>query len=204
MVGVGAFGKMPSLGDFFRIHAASSFVDPWDRWLQQSMIVARNALGDRWQDCYMSAPIWRFTLPAGLTGPTAMQGVLMPSVDRVGRMFPLTLMTRLSTSSEPTEQHASSGAFFNALELIALETLSGAVSRDALETQLQHVMTPPLRQSASVPEHPPSRSVWSAQLEQGPLMMTCESLPTAREICGLFDLNAPIWDAPETLPEVGL
>jgi type VI secretion system protein ImpM len=30
----GAFGKMPSLGDFFRFGLPADFVSAWDDWLQ--------------------------------------------------------------------------------------------------------------------------------------------------------------------------
>jgi type VI secretion system protein ImpM len=210
MAGVGAFGKMPSLGDFFRIHAAPSFVDPWDAWLQQGMVDAQHALGARWQSCYMSAPIWRFTVSAGLAGPTAMQGVLMPSVDRVGRTFPLTLIVPLPREVDPMTRHLASGAFFTLLEDIALKTLDGDTSREALERQLSDVATPSPSVTAAVA--PPQRtspqktsqSIWSAELEQGPLMMTCEGLPVASEICSLFDLEAPVWKIPTTQPEATL
>ncbi len=39
----------------------------------------------------MEAPIWRFLLPAGACGAQAALGVWLPSVDRVGRQFPLAL-----------------------------------------------------------------------------------------------------------------
>ena len=56
---VGAFGKMPALGDFLRLALPPGFVEPWDAWVQRMMMQGRAALGGRWQDCYLSAPIWR-------------------------------------------------------------------------------------------------------------------------------------------------
>jgi type VI secretion system protein ImpM len=202
MGGVGAFGKMPSLGDFFRINAVPSFVDPWDAWLQLSLATAQQRLGQRWKDCYMSAPIWRFTLSAGLAGPLTMQGVLMPSVDRVGRMFPLTIASPQPSDVDPSSAYTEAAAFFRALEDIALETLDGTMSRDALKRQLTNV-TPPSANEMKKLTSPliKSQSIWSAELEQGPLMMTCEGLPTATETCGLFDLGDPIWKTSPTLPE---
>jgi type VI secretion system protein ImpM len=47
---------------------------------------------------YLTFPVWRFLLPVGVLGSTAWTGVLMPSVDRVGRYFPLTLATPLNRS----------------------------------------------------------------------------------------------------------
>ena len=36
MAGFGAFGKMPALGDFFRLGVAPDVVPPWDAWLRLS------------------------------------------------------------------------------------------------------------------------------------------------------------------------
>ncbi len=83
----GIFGKLPWLGDFVTRRLPHSFVEPWDDWLQRGMAATREALGDGWLDSFLTAPVWRFLLPAGSAGP-AMAGVLMPSVDRVGRYFP--------------------------------------------------------------------------------------------------------------------
>ncbi|NJK42670.1 MAG: type VI secretion system-associated protein TagF [Aquincola sp.] len=79
----GAFGKMPSLGDFLRMDLPSGFIDPWDRWLQEGILSVRASLGEAWQDCYFSAPIWRFNLSPGLAGAAAVMGVMMSSVEEV-------------------------------------------------------------------------------------------------------------------------
>ena len=47
----------------------------------------------------MMAPIWRFALAPGVAGPLPMLGVMMPSVDRVGRQFPLTLAAPMAEAS---------------------------------------------------------------------------------------------------------
>ena len=87
MAAFGAYGKIPALGDFFRLGAEREFVTPWDIWLQTTLLAARKSLGDRFEDCYMSAPIWRFALPPSIAGTQGVVGILMPSVDRVGRQF---------------------------------------------------------------------------------------------------------------------
>ncbi|WP_149537974.1 type VI secretion system-associated protein TagF [Siccirubricoccus phaeus] len=86
----GFYGKLPGRGDFVGQGLAASFTRPWDAWWQQAIAGSRNALGARWEAAWMEAPIWRFLLPAGACGPAAMLGLWMPSVDRAGRLFPLT------------------------------------------------------------------------------------------------------------------
>ncbi len=50
--GFGAYGKIPSLGDFLRLGIAPGFARPWDGWLQAAMTEARGLLGERWTGCY--------------------------------------------------------------------------------------------------------------------------------------------------------
>jgi type VI secretion system protein ImpM len=87
----GLFGKLPSRGDFVQLGLPGSFVRPWDAWLQQAMAGSQERMGDAWLPAYLESPVWRFVLPGGMCGAGAVLGLLMPSVDRVGRYFPLTL-----------------------------------------------------------------------------------------------------------------
>lgn len=89
---VGLYGKLPTHGDFLRRRVADDFVTGWDSWLQQCMADSRAALGDAWLDTYLTSPVWRFALMPRVCGAAAVAGLLVPSVDRVGRYFPLTLV----------------------------------------------------------------------------------------------------------------
>lgn len=60
---------------------------------------SRALLGDRWQALYLTFPVWRFVIPAGVLDPSAWCGTLLPSVDRVGRCFPLTICRPLAPLS---------------------------------------------------------------------------------------------------------
>jgi type VI secretion system protein ImpM len=51
--------------------------------------VSRQQLGDQWLDHYLTGPVWRFAISPGILSPEGLGGVMMPSVDRVGRYFPL-------------------------------------------------------------------------------------------------------------------
>lgn len=96
----GFYGKVPGRGDFVGHGLPASFVRPWDEWLQQAIAGSRAVLGDRWEAAWMEAPIWRFLLPAGFCGPGAMLGLWMPSVDRAGRLFPLTFARPLDRKTD--------------------------------------------------------------------------------------------------------
>jgi type VI secretion system protein ImpM len=88
---VGFFGKLPARGDFVHAGLPRSFTNPWDAWLQQVMPAGRRILGEAWEPAWLEAPVWRFALPPGGCGPDPVLGLWLPSVDRAGRYFPLTL-----------------------------------------------------------------------------------------------------------------
>ena len=137
MAGFGAFGKMPALGDFFRLGAEREFVTPWDIWVQNTLLGAKAALGARFEGCYMTAPIWRFSLPPGVAGTQGVVGVLMPSVDRVGRQFPLTLLAQTGYDEQaPLRNLIWQGPVLDRVEALALDALDDAMTREILAERL--------------------------------------------------------------------
>jgi type VI secretion system protein ImpM len=119
----GLYGKLPCLGDFVRRGLPDDFVAPWDDWLQEGLLESRRRLGESWQEIYLSSPLWRFVLPAGFYGSTAWAGVLMPSVDRVGRCFPLAAAAPLGEGAQPFAIVRHQGAWFAQLEELLLAAL---------------------------------------------------------------------------------
>jgi len=112
----GFFGKLPARGDFVRAGLPEDFVAPWDGWSRAILAASRAALGEAWEPAWMNAPIWRFLLPAGACGPRAVLGVWLPSVDRVGRHFPLALCAL----AETVPDLAGGGAWLAAAEAAGL------------------------------------------------------------------------------------
>lgn len=134
----GFFGKLPNKGDFLTRNLSRPFVDPWDDWLQGCMNTSKEALGEGWLQVYLTSPLWRFTLPPGVCGERAWAGVMMPSMDRVGRYFPMTVVTELETASLPILVAARCNAWFEAVEDCLLEALEDdAMDVDVLAEQLQ-------------------------------------------------------------------
>ena len=120
---IGLFGKLPSHGDFLRRRVANSFADAWDAWLQHCLAGSREALGSAWLDVYLTSPAWRFACAAGACGAAPLVGLMVPSVDRVGRYFPLTLIAELPPDSSPVLSMAAAGPFYAAAEQLVIETL---------------------------------------------------------------------------------
>jgi type VI secretion system protein ImpM len=151
MGGFGAFGKMPALGDFFRLEAASEVVSPWDAWVQRILLAARATLAARFEGCYMSAPIWRFALAPSVAGGQGVLGVIMPSVDRVGRQFPLTLFAQTGTQDQaPLRNLMWQAPVLDALEALALDCLDDTMTREALQARLAGLALRPMGQPSSI------------------------------------------------------
>ena len=132
----GWFGKLPFLGDFASRRLPDSFIKPWDEWLQPGLAAARDATGERWLDLYLTFPVWRFVIPAGLLGDANWIGVLLPSVDRVGRCFPLTIC-------EPVQRSLLEDSGLIGIDA-RLETLANvgvqALDADSVEFLEQHLV----------------------------------------------------------------
>jgi type VI secretion system protein ImpM len=123
-VEIGLYGKLPSHGDFLRRRASDAFVDTWDAWLRECLAASREALGERWLDVYLTSPAWRFVCAAGTCGHAAVIGLMVPSVDRVGRYFPLTLVANLPDDVNPIAAITASADFFDQAERLMIETLA--------------------------------------------------------------------------------
>ena len=132
----GVFGKLPNQGDFIQRHLPGSFIEPWDRWLQESIACSREQLGERWLDIYLTSPMWRFLLSPSIAGQAPWAGVLMPSVDRVGRYFPLTLACALPQHLNPLEAMTGNDAWFARSEALLLSCLEEHFELQAFEHHL--------------------------------------------------------------------
>lgn len=93
----GWFGKLPGMGDFAQRRMPELFRELWDRWLQNGLGRLRTRHPD-WTERYLKAPLWCFVLGEGVIGTRSWLGVMMPSVDGVGRYFPFTLAAELVSS----------------------------------------------------------------------------------------------------------
>ena len=121
---VGFYGKLPSHGDFLRRRVSDGFVDAWDAWLRECLTASRSKLGAQWLDVYLTSPAWRFACAPGACGPAPVIGLLAPSVDQVGRYFPLTLVSELPEDVCLVTAAAASTRFLDAAESLVIETLA--------------------------------------------------------------------------------
>lgn len=133
----GMYGKIPVLGDFVTRRLTPHFVETWDKWLQSALASSKEQLGDQWLDIYLTSPIWHFILSPGICGPPPWAGILMPSVDKVGRYFPLTFAVSLAPDNKLTTLFSSAADWFEHLEQLALSVLDDNINLDELDRKLQ-------------------------------------------------------------------
>ena len=133
----GWYGKIPGTGDFIARRMPSAFSEAWDRWLQAAIAGSRERLGGRWRDTFLSMPIWRFVLSPGMLTPNAWGGIMVPSVDAVGRYFPLAVASALpSASLDVVGTLLAAEAWFDEMEAIALSAIAPAADSTAIDAAI--------------------------------------------------------------------
>ncbi|AJC82990.1 type VI secretion system-associated protein (plasmid) [Rhizobium etli bv. phaseoli str. IE4803] len=116
---IGFYGKLPSHGDFVSMGLGHSLQSALDAWMQAGLQAAQQELGEDWKRRFRSMPAWRFIIERGLWGPATVAGVLLPSLDRVGRSFPLVIAAQLHGFTEHPRQLYLDDTWFTAAEAIA-------------------------------------------------------------------------------------
>jgi type VI secretion system protein ImpM len=154
----GWYGKLPSLGDFASRRLDADAVSLWDDWLSTAMVGLREAAQADWLASYLRAPRWQFVLlPAALPAgcdPGGAAGILMPSVDRVGRYFPLLILQPLPGLSPSQAGAPALWRWLAGLDGVAADALDQDWTVEQLEQALSQSPAPTARelQLAAEPE----------------------------------------------------
>lgn len=199
----GYFGKVSTLGDFVSRGLPDGLVAAWDAWLQQCMHASQQQLGDQWLNHYLTSPVWRFAISPGILSPEGLGGVMMPSVDRVGRYFPLMIGAVGAPSLlDWFHKHA---AWYDAIEDLARASLDPAFTL----AQFDGMPEPALTDAAPAT---PVGGAWRFALDEGvgervaavalqgrslwwtdgapgvaPSMLMCAGLPEAQRFAAMLD-----------------
>lgn len=139
---IGWYGKLPTLGDFASRRLEADFIEPWDHWLAEGIAALRAAQPDAWLDAYLQSPTWRFVLMPGVIGEQALAGVLMPSVDRVGRYFPFTAVQALAALPQQPEQIDALLNALHELDDLAVDAMHDDWDIERLEAELAKLALP--------------------------------------------------------------
>jgi len=120
----GFWGKLPTTGDFVARRLPAPFVRAWDRWVAWHLAPRCGA----W-------PAGGLRFLIALPGLPSMTGVAVPSADRSGRAFPLTL-------AAPRDRLAAA-AWYDALAVAGAEAAGGALDAAALDARLLTLLPEP-------------------------------------------------------------
>lgn len=160
------------MGDFGHRRLPSSFLTVWDNWLQTGLQGLRKEQSD-WVAHYLEAPLWFFALGLNLASSQPWIGVLMPSVDSVGRYFPLTLAIELVRSDEASAdlQMARIHHWWQRSAKAALMALNANMDATSFEVSLFALFD----ESADLPAYTPSMLVlpeagmssWFVDIDKG-------------------------------------
>ena len=197
------FGKLPGMGDFAERRMPAVFREPWDRWLQNGLVRLRRHSG--WTERYLKAPLWCFVLSEGVIDGRGWLGVLMPSVDSVGRYFPLTLAAELVSSRTELEGDvlARTQRWWALAVQAALEGLEHDLDALRFDVRLRELFAAPAT-GMDAGERPPlalpevGHSLWFTDpaAERG-LGMTSHGLPQDEQFEALFGFGSEAGMRPE-------
>ena len=151
--GAGWFGKLPTLGDFASRRLPPEFITAWDAWLSAGLAFWQRADAD-WPAGYMQAPSLRFVLGPGVLAPSVVNslsqglpghtaaggstlaGVVMPSVDRVGREFPLSIVRAVGVWPLSIPAFTTVVDWLDAADALALQAVQDDWTADQLDQHL--------------------------------------------------------------------
>jgi type VI secretion system protein ImpM len=178
------FGKLPGMGDFAQRRLTPEFQVMWDSWLQTGLLQLRAERED-WVAHYLQAPLWFFALGSQIASSNPWIGVLMPSVDSVGRYFPLTLAIELvpSAGASQDDSLARMHQWWELSSNAALAALDTNMDASRFDTSLINVFCKPFNEVqsvASISQFPPDgMSSWFVTLgEPEGIIHTIPHLPT--------------------------
>ena len=134
---IGIFGKLPAHGDFVQRNLPAEFINVWDEWLQHYVAGTKEQLGENWLDLYLTSPLWRFVFSAGVVDENSWAGIMIPSVDRVGRYYPFSIIKKLPANINAFEFIQLQSAWYKELEDLALSALDGGILIDDLILKLE-------------------------------------------------------------------
>lgn len=150
------FGKLPARRDFIARNVPNTVLEQLEPWLQEAMAQSKASLGDAFMDAYLNAPLWRFWWSRGLAG-AGLAGALMPSVDKVGRYFPLLGFAIAPSRCDFAIPSPDDATWYETLEIALLSALSQDGTLDSLIARLNRLPEAP---QAGVAADPVEGSLW--------------------------------------------
>ncbi|QHM70824.1 type VI secretion system-associated protein TagF [Mixta intestinalis] len=130
----GWYGKLPSTGDFLQRRLADSLVTSWSNWFQQG--VTQWHLQNVSTDAFLRAPVWNFAIPVTPGFQRIQLGCLLPSRDRVGRVWPLVAIKSFTLKEWHPAQLSVAGDWYRQLGNALLQAVRETLPVETLEQKL--------------------------------------------------------------------
>jgi type VI secretion system protein ImpM len=178
----GFYGKVPTHSDFIRHNLPRAFIDPWDDWLQSAFAASKAQLNEAWLETYLTSPIYRFVLTPSLCGEVSRIGIMMPSVDKIGRYYPFVLAAGLDNAGSPFDLLKRYEEWFEGAQKLALSALEDGFELDALIPSMT-TLDALLKQPPSATDALPSTDANDAQ---GDFLLIHETLDSPSQLDALY------------------
>lgn len=143
---LGWYGKLPTAGDFVQQGGQEDAIHGWSSWFQAGLVYWHLEHARR-DEPFGLAPIWNFAVPATLGVQRVQIGCLMPSRDRVGRIWPLLAVKSIPLEAWHPSQLAIAGDWFTELGSALFQAVRELHSVDWLDQALRGVAPLPLPNS---------------------------------------------------------
>ncbi|MDH5775348.1 MAG: type VI secretion system-associated protein TagF [Nitrospirota bacterium] len=91
---IGCFGKLPVSPEFIRVNAKGTTLEAFDQWIQEGLLWCRAKIGPQWRNDFLQSEPWNFMFHIPKQREWLI-GVLVPSHDKAGRVFPMMVFYRL-------------------------------------------------------------------------------------------------------------
>lgn len=132
----GYAGKLPAYGDFVEGGGSVRARQDWSAWAERGLAAARDRVGGGFPDIFLTSPIWRFAVADGVFGAAPVAGVFCPSMDKVGRLFPFSVVVDLPQGVSPMAACAALGPWFDQMEAAVLAALDASATLEGLSGQM--------------------------------------------------------------------
>ena len=180
----GWFGKLPGAGDFAHRRMPHALRTVWDDWLHDGLADLR-ARHQGWVESYLTAPVWCFLLAPGVADDSAWMGAMAPSVDRIGRYYPIAVFA-------PLEGNPSD--WWKAAQQVLLQALEDDANAEHFERLIAAVFAHVALDNQNTDTGPhlpgPGRTAWMAAWKANiEPTMEMEGLPVGPMFDRLFDMN---------------
>jgi type VI secretion system protein ImpM len=144
-IAVGAFGKIPAMGDFVRVGAVTTSPS-FEGWLEAGMAFGEAKHGAAWPSVYDAGAIHAFIYkaPDQAREVYVTVGLVKPSHDRVSRRFPIVIFAQIPERVALAVPHMLPlvmGEFLDGATLIAIDS-AGITTAAELASRVAQLPTP--------------------------------------------------------------